>query len=335
LTLIKIQKNKKKYKRNRGRKRKRTTDNDHETDNEQWGQLESANKRLKLIDLKEYHCCVCSELPNDKVFQCPNGCVICSTCYPQLIPCHCPLCRVHMNRHQPIRCRMAEKTLSLRMVTCRYEGCGKSVMFSNLKDHEANECDYKPIECKFHLLGCHWKGVRRDLTRHEAKCGKTININECLRIVEKFSKNLGIYKRFCKECHSICSESVHVSTSHEFEVNAVEELMLCGYDFVVALRSKKKTGSRRTKDLYEIAVKLCFDEDPTVLTGDTEEVNIGVIVDPKGDASYHLVMELKCQISGDKLDSGWIVFEKQMDREQYKEAFRGGFSIKIFDFSDG
>ena len=176
--------------RSRSRKRKRSNSN-NEADSDL---MESASKRLKLIDLSEYHCCVCSELPNDKVYQCPNGCVICSTCYPQLSPCHCPLCRVHMNRHQPIRCRMAEKTLSLRMVSCRYDGCGKSVLFANLKDHEINECDYKPIQCKFHLLGCQWEGVRRDLPKHESKCGKTITADESLRIAQELTRSLSAYQ---------------------------------------------------------------------------------------------------------------------------------------------
>ena len=50
--------------------------------------------------------------------------------------------------------------------------------------------------------------------------------------------------------------------------------MLCGYDFTVAVRSKKKSGNRRNQDKYEIAVKVAFDEDPSVLTvNETEEIN--------------------------------------------------------------
>lgn len=297
--------------------------------------MESANKRLKLIDLKEYHCCVCSELPNDKVYQCPNGCVICSICYPQLSPCQCPLCRVHMNRHQPIRCRMAEKTLSLRMVCCRFEGCGKSVLFANLKDHEANECDYKPIECKFHLLGCQWKGLRRDLPKHESKCGKTFDAEKVLPIVQSLNQCNMSYRRFCKECHSICSEAVRVQSSGEFEVTAAEELMLCGYDFTIAVKSVMRRGNRRNQETYELQVKVAFDEDPAVLTStETEEINIGVMVAPQGDSTCHFIMEMKCTIRRSQLDSGWKSFEKILKKDEYTRAFRGGFSLKIFDFSD-
>jgi len=240
-----------------------------------------------------------------------------------------------MDRHKPIRCRMAEKTLSLRMVHCRYDGCGKSVLFANLKDHEANECDYKPIQCKFHLLGCQWKGLRRDLTKHESKCGQSFNANECLDIVQQLHQNLISYKRFCKECHSICSEVVHVSNAAEFEVVAAEELMLCGYDFTLSVRSQKISGTRRTPDVYELQVKVTFDEDESVLTpSETEAINLGVMVAPQGDATCHLVQEIKCSIRRGNLDSGWRPFEKRLNSDEYRDAFRGGFGIKIFDFSD-
>lgn len=221
------------------------------------------------------------------------------------------------------------------MVSCRYEGCGKSVLFANLKSHEANECDYKPIRCKFHLLGCLWKGVRRDLPKHESKCGKTIDANDSLPIVQRLHESLVAYKRFCRECHSICSETVHVQNRGEFEVTAAEELMLCGYDFTVAVRSTKKSGNRRTQDVYELAVKVAFDEDPSVFSSsETEQINIGVIVDPNGDGKGHFMMEMKCQISRDQLDSGWKAFEQTMSNEEYNEAFRGGFCLKVFDFAD-
>ena len=113
--------------------------------------------------------------------------------------------------------------------------------------------------------------------------------------------------------------------------------MLCGYDFTVAVRSKKKSGNRRNQDKYEIAVKVAFDEDPSVLTvNETEEINVGVMVIPNGDtgSTCHLMMEMKCQIRRGQLDSGWRVFEKTLRKERYAEAFRGGFSLKLFDFSD-
>ena len=130
-------------------KRKRLGDNDSG-----YQLLGNAMKKLKLIDLGEYKCCICSRLPLDKVFQCPTGCIICPACYPKLDPCRCPQCRVPMNKNNPIRCRMAEslvlyrsfvcddimldtlyqsETLSLRLVTCRNDQCGKSMEFEKLK----------------------------------------------------------------------------------------------------------------------------------------------------------------------------------------------------------
>lgn len=118
-------------------------------------------------------------------------------------------------------------------------------------------------------------------------------------------------------------------------MTAAEELMLCGYDFTVAVRSTKKSGNRRTQDVYELAVKVAFDEDPSVFSSsETEQINIGVIVDPNGDGKGHFMMEMKCQISRDQLDSGWKAFEQTMSNEEYNEAFRGGFCLKVFDFAD-
>ena len=111
--------------------------------------------------------------------------------------------------------------------------------------------------------------------------------------------------------------------------------MLCGYDFTIGVKSEMKRGSRRNQEIYELQVKVAFDEDPAVLTStETEEINIGVMVAPQGDTTCHLVKEIKCTIRRGQLDSGWRAFEKTLKKEEYTQAFRGGFCLKIFDFSD-
>ena len=111
--------------------------------------------------------------------------------------------------------------------------------------------------------------------------------------------------------------------------------MLCGYDFTIAVKSVMRRGNRRNQETYELQVKVAFDEDPAVLTStETEEINIGVMVAPQGDSTCHFIMEMKCTIRRSQLDSGWKSFEKTLKKDEYTRAFRGGFSLKIFDFSD-
>ena len=38
----------------------------------------------QLSELSEYECCICLELPENKIYQCLEGHLICSDCYPKI-----------------------------------------------------------------------------------------------------------------------------------------------------------------------------------------------------------------------------------------------------------
>ena len=58
----------------------------------------------------------------------------------------------------------------------------------------ATKCEFKPMECKFHILGCSWKGIRRDVAAHELKCASSIKVGDSLDIVQDLHKKLMVYK---------------------------------------------------------------------------------------------------------------------------------------------
>lgn len=320
----------------RGRKRHRVSSDYTENDNNS----NNKNKRQKrnntqLIDLSEYFCCVCKELSTDKILQCPNGCVICGKCYPQINPCICPLCRVTMSKNKPIRCRIAEKTLSLRLVKCRFDGCNKEILYSLLKEHEENECKYKPINCKYNILGCNWKGLRFDQLQHEKKCN--INKNNVLKIVDDYMKKLECYKKFCKQCTNIHCDSFTISSNDIFEISG-DEFYYEGYEYKIKIKSELK-HLNRNQEIYQISMKLCFAEDIDQLDdGETIDVDIGCIIEPYGInqqyQSIHLMKEMQIVISQHQSESEWIKFKQQLTQNQYQSLFRGGFDVKIFCFSE-
>jgi len=319
------------------RKRRRCRESEDEPQT-----LGNAIKKIKLVDLKEYKCCVCSELPIDTVFQCSNGCIICSLCYPQLNPCQCPLCRVPMDRQRPIRCRMAEKTLSVRMVRCRHDQCGKLMMFSELKEHEANECVFKPMDCKFSALGCGWKGIRRDLSGHELECAKNIVADDALEIVRKLTDQLIAFKKFCKKTNfvhsaSVCGHRVHRARPSGFEVILTGWMMFDGFgdNHEVYLRAQKGRRVGRAPVIYEVAVKLNL-IDETEQSPETEDIRFGVMIEPltPTHSSFELMMEFNCRIGGERLDSDWMPFDRKLSENEYREMFGDGIGFKIFDFCD-
>jgi len=54
-------------------------------------------------------CPVCIELPKTPVYQCSNGHLICNSCHPKVK--NCPMCRVYLNQHKPLRNLTAEQFL--------------------------------------------------------------------------------------------------------------------------------------------------------------------------------------------------------------------------------
>jgi len=90
-------------------------------------------------------CPVCIELPKTPVYQCSNGHLVCNSCYSKIS--NCPICRVYLNQHKPLRNLTAEQFLD--------DLCNNN-----------NKVEQKPkvrrsslrIPCKNALNGCelHW-----------------------------------------------------------------------------------------------------------------------------------------------------------------------------------
>jgi len=329
----------------RGRKRHRVSldnsENDSNSNNKNKKQKtnnavnNNNNKRLQLIALSEYFCCVCKDLSCGKIFQCPNGCVICEGCYPKINPCHCPLCRTVMSKHKPIRCRMAEKTLSLRLVTCRFDGCNKEILFGKLKYHESNDCQFKPIHCKFNVLGCKWTGLRQNQLEHEKKC--KINQDNVLKIVNKYIEKVECYKKFCKQCTNTHCDSVWISSNDIFEI-AGDDFYYEGYEYKMKIKSELK-HLRRNQEIYQVSLKLVFAEDTDQLDdGETIDIDLGVIIEPHGvnenSEPINLMKQIQIIVNRNRTESEWIKFDQEFTQNQYRSLFRGGFDMKIFCFSE-
>eukprot|EP01084_Bolivina_argentea_P203102 346924_1 len=310
--------------RTRNRKRARSPDNNN-TNNKKKKQKTG----YELIELAEYFCCVCKELSYDKIFQCPNGCIICPTCYDNLIPCKCPLCRVQMSKNKPIRCRIAERTLSLRVVKCRFNKCNKEIIFSNLNEHENNDCQYKPVKCKFSILGCNWEGLRRKQEEHELQC--KCDQNESLKIVKELSEKLERYQKFCRKCTNLHCDSIWISTDDVFDTRG-EEFYFEGYEYKIHVKSEKKR-IRRNQEIYEIFTKIVFAEEIDQLDdNEIAEVDLGIIIEPHGNGESKFIKESKVAISKENIESEWTSFEQQLSTDEYSTIFRGGFDMKVFCF---
>merc|ERR1712130_431750 len=277
-----------------------------------------------------------TELSSGQILQCPNGCLICEECYPQIIPCKCPLCRCAMNKTKPIRCRIAERALSLRLVTCRHDGCSKEVLFSKLNDHEMNECQYKPINCKFSILGCEWKGLRHDQQEHEAQC--EVDQDESLAIVQEINDTLSTYKSFCSRCTSLHSDTFSGVASSESEEEFDEEsdpFYFEGFEYKIRIKSERKQQRIRRNDTFQIKAQIAFDEDEEQLDdGESIQVNVGIIMQSHAMKKSEFIKEFKFTMTQNTTSSEWLNFETEFKKEEYKKIFRGGFDLKIFCFGE-
>lgn len=68
----------------------------------------------------------------------------------------CPNCRVEISKSTASRNLAVEKAVSELPNECQF--CGKEYPSKSLERHEKNECDERPTNCKYHRIGCQWKG---------------------------------------------------------------------------------------------------------------------------------------------------------------------------------
>lgn len=314
--------------RTKGRKRRRSQDNDDALNNK--NKKRQKTEAQQLMELSEYFCCICKELSVGKIFQCSSGCLMCDGCYPLIsMPMRCPLCRVPMSKTKPIRCRIAERALALRTVSCRHDGCNKEVTFGNLLQHE-NECEYMPMDCKYKILGCQWKGLKQNLEEHESKC--ECDQNQSLQIVQQISDKLKMYQKFCSLSTNLSSSNIEPmrSENNEFD-ETTDEFFYEGYEYIVRLKSEKKRVRR--SNVYTIKAKIEFAEDiEQIATSDSDQVSVGIIIDQRGICN--LIKELSFTLTPTTIQSQWFSFDNELTNEQYTQLYRGGFAVKIFCFGE-
>eukprot|EP00483_Globobulimina_turgida_P008880 UN08898 len=142
-----------------------------------------------------------------------------------------------------------------------------------------DECEYRPVDCKFSILGCKWKGLRQNQQQHELQC--KLDQNKSLEIVQELSDKLEKYKKFCKQCTNLHCDSIWVSSEEEFDESG-EEFFFEGYEYKLHIKSEKKK-IRRNQEIYEIYSKIVFVEDVDQLDdGETFDVKIGIVIEPPG-----------------------------------------------------
>lgn len=117
-------------------------------------------------------CAVCLDLPKTAMYQCIMGHLMCAGCFTHLLAdsrlrdqvATCPNCRVEISKNNATRNLAVEKAVSELPSECQ------EFPRSTLDHHERNECDERPTECKYFLIGCQWNGPMHEAKEHEAQC---------------------------------------------------------------------------------------------------------------------------------------------------------------------
>ena len=95
---------------------------------------------------------------------------MCSYCYDELDTLkinqiNCGLCKVSIV--DPSRNRLAENVIKNLLVKCKFDECNAIMKYSSMDRHLHFECPAFHVKCKYKLLGCSWKGPRRNVNNHQ------------------------------------------------------------------------------------------------------------------------------------------------------------------------
>ncbi|RZC40320.1 cysteine and histidine-rich protein 1 [Asbolus verrucosus] len=159
----------------------------------------SDDKKYKLEErLGGILCCaVCLDLPRAAVYQCSNGHLMCAGCFTHVLAdarlrdetATCPSCRVEINKTMATRNLAVENAVSELPSECQF--CNKQFPRNSLEKHEDEECEERFISitpprgdgksqlvfsvrisgCKYHRIGCPWRGPLHERAQHELECG--------------------------------------------------------------------------------------------------------------------------------------------------------------------
>ncbi|XP_034480306.1 cysteine and histidine-rich protein 1 homolog [Drosophila innubila] len=121
-------------------------------------------------------CAVCLDLPKTAMYQCQMGHLMCAACFTHLLAdgrlrdqiATCPNCRVEISKSTASRNLAVEKAASELPSECQF--CNKEFPYKSLERHEQHECQERPTKCKYHRIGCQWRGPYHETTEHERNC---------------------------------------------------------------------------------------------------------------------------------------------------------------------
>ncbi|EFA04251.1 zinc finger TRAF-type-containing protein 1 homolog [Tribolium castaneum] len=122
-------------------------------------------------------CAVCLDLPKAAVYQCSNGHLMCAGCFTHILAdarlrdetSTCPTCRVEICKTLATRNLAVENAVSELPSECQF--CNKQFPRNSLEKHEDEECEDRISGCKYHRIGCPWRGPVHERAQHEKECG--------------------------------------------------------------------------------------------------------------------------------------------------------------------
>ncbi|XP_063905354.1 zinc finger TRAF-type-containing protein 1 homolog [Zophobas morio] len=167
----------------------------------------NSDKKYKLEErLGGILCCaVCLDLPKAAVYQCSNGHLMCAGCFTHLLADArsrddtptCPTCRVEICKTTATRNLAVENAVSELPSECQF--CNKQFPRNSLERHEQEECEERVSGCKYHRIGCPWRGPFHEKTNHEQECGHPkksgAEVMEALEILDqKVMEERKLYK---------------------------------------------------------------------------------------------------------------------------------------------
>ncbi|VDO04495.1 unnamed protein product [Rodentolepis nana] len=132
------------------------------------------NEEFISTTRKLLRCTVCLEDSED-VNQCKNGHLICQHCThnlklrlePDDTQGKCPTCRIPLFPGIS-RCLLAVQLFSELPRMCTH--CKLTIRQGDHEDHQNNLCPKRPVNCKYQIFGCQWKGRAADSKRHHILC---------------------------------------------------------------------------------------------------------------------------------------------------------------------
>ena len=118
-------------------------------------------------------CTVCLSFPEKDILQCNSGHIMCRQCYDRVCaeerP-QCPTCRDVLDISKEVRNSLAEQTIALLPVACPNAPCAAALTRGTLDKHLKDQCGFRPVCCKYALLGCKWGGIASGRATHEDSC---------------------------------------------------------------------------------------------------------------------------------------------------------------------